>query len=193
MEQVVLKPLRRLLNRLIRRPNDYSAAWSSDGRPRVLFVSGMDGAPLRYRVLHQAEQIALSGGAWALMRDTDDRLRQWIPQCDMLYLYKAGATLQMYEAINHARVHALPVVYDTDDLNWDDRLVEYCELEQYYSAAEVARFRRMFRDTEALMKRVDGFIASTEYLATALTTHFGIPAYVNANALSQRALALAEP
>ena len=193
MEQVILKPLRRLLNWLIRRPNEYSAAWSSQGRPRVLFVSGMDGAPLRYRVLNQAEQVALSGGAWALMRDTDDRLGQRIPQCDMLYLYKAGATLQVYEAINHARGRALPVVYDTDDLNWDDRLVEYCELERYYTAAEVARFRRMFRDTETLMKRMDGFIASTEYLATALTTHFGLPAYVNANALSQRALALAEP
>lgn len=192
MEQV-LNPLRRLFNWLLQRPNDYNAAWSSDGRPRILFVSGMEGAPLRYRVLHQAEQVALSGGAWALMRDTDVRLGQWIRQCDMLYLYKAGSTLRVYEAINHAHVRATPVVYDTDDLNWDERLVEYCELERYYSAAEVARFRRMFRDTEALMRQVDGFITSTAYLATALTAHFRIPAYVNTNALSQRALALAEP
>lgn len=193
MEDVLVKPLRSFLARLRRSSTGYRTAWSSDRRPRVLFVSGMDGAPLRYRVLHQAEQIALIGGAWALMRDTDARLGRQISQCDMLYLYKAGATKQVYEAISHARVRAIPVVYDTDDMNWDVRLVEYCELERYYSAAEVERFRRMFQDTEALMRKVDRFVASTAYLATELTKHFGIPVYVNANALSQHSLALAEP
>lgn len=185
--------VRHALRRLAPRSDGYGRHWSSGGAPRVLFASGMDGAPLRYRVAHQAEQIALTGGSWMLVRDTDSRLTRHVQECDILYLYKAGLTTQASEAVAEARARHLPVVYDTDDLNWDARLVDYCDLERHYSDAEVARFRRIFREAECLMQTVDCFIASTDYLAAALTAHFGIPAYVNANALSQEALALAEP
>lgn len=185
--------VRRALRRLAPRSDGYGRHWSSVGLPRVLFASGMDGVPLRYRVAHQAEQITLTGGSWMLVRDTDSRLARHVQECDILYLYKAGLTPQVSEAIAEARVRHLPVVYDTDDLNWDERLVDYCELKRYYSDAEVARFRRIFREAERLMQTVDCFVASTDYLAAALTAHFGIPAYVNTNALSQQALALAEP
>ncbi|MDW8215135.1 MAG: glycosyltransferase [Roseiflexaceae bacterium] len=189
----MLNSVRRALKRLLPYAEGYSRGWSSSGSPRVLFASGMDGAPLRYRVTHQAEQIALTGGSWMLVRDTDSRLVRHGQECDILYLYKAGLTPQVGQAIAEARARALPVVYDTDDLNWDERLVDYCDLERYYSQAEVARFRRIFHEAERLMKTVDCFVASTDYLAAALTAHFGIPAYVNANALSQQTLALAEP
>ncbi|ABU59696.1 glycosyltransferase [Roseiflexus castenholzii] len=189
--------MKNLVRRALRRFGSYSegygAGWSLGGQPRILFVSGMDGAPLRYRVLHQAEQIALAGGSWMLVRDTESRLRECVQQCDILYLYKAGTTLQACEAVQTARRNALPVVYDTDDLNWDERLVEYCDLERYYSPPDVVRFRRIFREAEQLMQSVDCFITSTDYLAAALTAHFGIPAYVNANALSQQAIMRAEP
>ncbi len=185
--------VRRTLKRLLPHVNGYDMGWSSSGSPRVLFASGMDGAPLRYRVAHQAEQIALTGGSWMLVRDTDSRLVRHVRECDILYLYRAGLTSQTDEAMTEARARHLPVVYDTDDLNWDERLVDYCDLERYYSDAEVARFRRIFREAERLMQTVDCFVASTDYLAAALTAHFGVPAYVNANALSRQALTLAEP
>ncbi|MFQ3684557.1 glycosyltransferase [Roseiflexus sp.] len=188
-----MKRLRRALRRLLPHPDGYGKDWSSGGKPRVLFVSSMDGAPLRYRVLHQAEQIALVGGSWMLMRDTDSSLVQQVYRCDILYLYRTGHTLQVDEAITVARARAVPIVYDTDDLTWDERLVEYCELERYYSPHEVARFRSMFRDTEHLMRTVDCFVASTEYLGSALRAHFGVPVYVNTNALPQKVVAQTEP
>ncbi len=188
-----MKFVRRALRRMLPRADGYGAGWSPGGAPRVLFVSGMTGAPLRYRVLHQAEQIRLAGGAWRLVRDTDSSLVHNVQQCDILYLYKAGRTPQVDEAIAAARARAIPVVYDTDDLNWDERLVEYCELERYYSPQEVARFRRVFCETERLMRTVDCFIASTEYLGSALMAHFGMPAYVNPNALSQQSILHAAP
>lgn len=188
-----MKCLRRALRRLLPHPDGYGKDWSSDGKPRVLFVSGMDGAPLRYRVLHQAEQIALIGGSWMLVRDTDRILAQQVYRCDILYLYRTGHTLQVDEAITVARVRSVPIVYDTDDLTWDERLVEYCELERYYSPPEVVRFRRVFCDTEHLMRMVDCFVASTEYLGSALRAHFGAPVYVNANALPQKIVAQTEP
>lgn len=183
----------RLYARLTPRTDRYGTGWTASGGMRVLFGSGMDGAPLRYRVLHQAEQLAMAGGAWALYRDTDRRLARQASQCDILYLYKAGNTSAVRQAVATARLHGTPVVYDTDDLNWDERLVEYCELDRYYSHRDVARFRRLFRETETLMHGMDAFVASTAYLAAALSTHFGKPAYVNANALPRQAIATAEP
>ncbi len=183
----------RLYARFSPRASSYGTGWSTADGVRVLFGSGMDGAPLRYRVLHQAEQLALTGGTWALYRDTDRRLARRASQCDILYLYKAGNTSPVRQAVATARLRGTPVVYDTDDLNWDERLVAYCELDRYYSRRDVARFRRLFRETETLMHGMDAFVASTGYLATALASHFGKPAYVNANALSRQAVATAEP
>jgi glycosyltransferase involved in cell wall biosynthesis len=159
----------------------------------VLFVSGAAGAPLRYRVLHQAEQLALQRVACAFYGDQDARLWRQVRACDLLYLYRAQDTPVVRRAIVAARARGIPLIYDTDDLIWDQRLVEYCNIEQHYSPAEVAGFRAHFRATEALMRQADRFITSTAYLAEALAAHFGKPAYVNANALSQQAVALSAP
>lgn len=174
--------------------NTPSSVWDwTDGTPRVLFISASNGVPFRYRVLHQAEQLSLSHIAHACRSAEDRFLPYFVETCDILYLYRVCDSIMLREAISRARRNKLFVAYDTDDIIWDEHLVEYCHLKDNYSNEEIDNFKVGFQSAERLMQTVDGFIASTDYLAAALTAHFGIPAYVNANALSQEALALAEP
>lgn len=162
-------------------------------RPRVLFVVGSEGAPMRYRVLNQAEQLAYRGIAYGCISDRYLRLEALVGRCDLLLLCRADNIPQVQRAITAARAQGKPVVYDTDDLIWDQNLVEYCALEQQHPAGEIARFRKQWRQTEALMREADAFIASTPYLAGLLTAHFGKPAYANQNALAEQAIALSTP
>src|SRR5690606_31892909 len=104
--------------------------WAEGQTPRVLFVSGQGGAPQRYRVLHQAEQLAIAGIAHACYEDDDLRLIRLVEQCDLLYLYRARNTRLVRHLIARARGRGAPVIYDTDDLIWDQRIVEYCSLDE---------------------------------------------------------------
>jgi len=120
-------------------------------------------------------------------------LSSLVEKCDLLYLYRVTGTSQVLKSISIARRNGISVIYDTDDVIWTEKLIEYCQLRSYYSETEVDAFRALFQSTEQLMSLVDSFVTSSDYLAKELVEHFSIPAYVNANALSQRALALAEP
>jgi glycosyltransferase involved in cell wall biosynthesis len=91
-----------------------------------------------------------------------------------------------------ARSSGVPVVYDTDDLIWDQRLTEYCALDEHYSPHEVKEFQALFRRTDALMREADVFVASTQYLADAIHAWFGRPAFVSQNAISLQAVRLSE-
>ncbi|NWG20756.1 MAG: glycosyltransferase [Chloroflexi bacterium] len=178
--------------RVVRGGSDFGWGWTQ-GALRVLFAGSNNGASFRYRVLHQSEQLTLQNIAHACRSDHDLQLVHHARTCDLLYLCRTDDTRQVRAAITAARERNVPVLYDTDDLTWTERIVEYCRLEERHSPAEVAAFRAGFRRVEQLIDDVDALVASTDYLATALASHFGKPAYVNANALSRQAVATAEP
>ncbi len=190
-----MKLIRKILKRL---RNSFAgtipSGWDwTDGNLRVLFVASDKGSPFYYRVLNQAEQLSLQHISHGCRFEWDRSLSSLAEKCDLLYLYRVTGTSQVLKSISIARKNGTPVIYDTDDVIWTEKLIEYCQLRSYYSETEVDAFRALFQSTEQLMGLVDSFVTSSDYLAKELVEHFGIPAYVNANALSQRALALAEP
>ena len=183
--------LRTLKNSLI---GATPSGWGwTDGDLRVLFVASSKGPPFYYRVLNQAEQLSLQHISHGFRFEWDKSLSSLVEKCDLLYLYRVTGTSQVLKSISIARRNGISVIYDTDDVIWTEKLIEYCQLRSYYSETEVDAFRALFQSTEQLMSLVDSFVTSSDYLAKELVEHFSIPAYVNANALSQRALALAEP
>ncbi len=166
--------------------------WSTDSQPRVLFVSGTPGAPMRYRVLNQVEQLKFQNIAYAYGLDDEYAMLQAVQECDMLYLYRARPIPNVFQLIKLAKRRNVPVAFDTDDIIWDERLIEYCALEAKYGVAATAEFQQFFLRTESLMRHANYFIASTSFLADALREHFDRPVYINENALSQHALTLSE-
>jgi glycosyltransferase involved in cell wall biosynthesis len=189
MTPVVLRKTATAL-RLLRRAVAHRALpirpWRPGSSPRTLIVSGGAGAPFQYRVAHQLEELAQSDLAFAAFDQHYARLHRQLEQAQLLYLYRPAATPAMHQFIDQAQARRIPVIYDTDDLIWDERLIEYCDLKQVHGAAAIPAFLAEFHRSKALMQRADAFVASTEYLAGLLRASFGKPAYANRNAVSQR-------
>jgi glycosyltransferase involved in cell wall biosynthesis len=155
---------------------------------RLRFVYRDIGAPARYRVMHQVEQAWLAGlRAEALPIDATPSLYD-LTACDLLYLYRlplAPPTLALCIA---ARRHGIPIIFDSDDLVWDQRERFYNYLYDHYSPERVARLLWATRRTHAMMRYVDAFVFATPYLAQLAAQSFSQPAYVNPNALSSAML-----
>lgn len=161
-------------------------------RPRVLFVTEADGATLRYRVLNQIEQLQLAGIQSAALHPGYHSIQASVRDCDLLVIYRVSPTTQIQQLVALARHHAARIVFDTDDLVWDQRIVEYCHLEQNHDADEIVKLRQGFERTASLMRGVDAFVASTPFLAGLIRADFPQPVFVNMNALSQASLAQSE-
>ena len=161
-------------------------------RPRVLFVTEAHGATLRYRVLNQIEQLHIAGIQSAALHPGYHSIQTSVRDCDLLVIYRASPTTQIQQLVELARHHAARIVFDTDDLVWDQRIVEYCNLEQNHDADEIDQLRRGFERTASLMRSVDAFVASTAFLAGLIHADFPQPVFVNMNALSQASVAQSE-
>lgn len=91
---------------------------------RVLFVAGIQGAPLRYRVHLPAESLAMSGHEVQVCHYRDPRLPELAARADALVLYRVPATLQIMDLVGavRRRDQPVPVLYDVDDLIFDPGL-----------------------------------------------------------------------
>jgi O-antigen biosynthesis protein len=163
-------------------------SWQGHGTPRVLFIADSDGVPYHYRVRNQVEQLRLTGCDTAVCYPHSIHAIRAIRQCDSVVLYRPDDTPALRELVRCARLHNIPVVYDTDDLTWDERLLEYAALERYYGSVQLPDFRRRIQRERAVLSMADLAITSTEYLAGLIRSDFNIPVHVNMNAISQATL-----
>lgn len=159
---------------------------------RILFVYSHFGAAARYRALHQAEQARYLGWhAEAIVVDDLQRLYDF-SSYNLIVLHRVPLTSRTWPLLILARWRRIPVVFDSDDLVWDEREREYNFLDDHYPAVVVEQILLTVRRLQAAMRRVDAFIFSTPVLAEQAQHDFAKPAFVNRNALSAEQIALAE-
>ncbi|MEO6318535.1 MAG: glycosyltransferase family 4 protein, partial [Acidimicrobiales bacterium] len=91
------------------------------GLQRVLFICGIEGAPLRYRARLPAEALALRGVRSDVRYYRSADVPALAAQADAVVLYRVPATVQMLDLISsvRARPEPVPVLYDIDDLVFD--------------------------------------------------------------------------
>jgi len=143
------------------------------------------GVPAQYRVRHQIEQARLAGYAVQETRLADSPHVSDLTTCNLLYFYRLPLTSRTWPLYQLARWRRIPIIFDSDDLVWDERERSYSYLDAHYTPAEVMRAMKQIRRTYALMQRVDAFVLSTPYLAHCAEQTFRQPVFVNRNALSQ--------
>jgi glycosyltransferase involved in cell wall biosynthesis len=161
-------------------------------QPRLLFVYSHFGAAARYRALHQAEQARFLGWqAEAIVVDDLQRLYHFAAY-DLIILHRVPLTSRTLPLMILARWRRIPVLFDSDDLVWDEREREYNFLDRHYSAEVVEQILLTIRRLRAAMQRADAFIFSTPVLAEQAQRDFAKPSFVNRNALSAEQLSLAE-
>lgn len=164
---------------------------------RVLFVVGINGAPLRYRAHLPAEALATRGVETRVLHYRDPAVVDAARWADAVVLYRVPATAQLLAVVEdiRQRERTVPVLYDVDDLIVDPGLRGSVHGLDALSPAEeelwwhgVARYR-------TVLEAADGYIGSTNALCEHIGRLTGMPTYRYANGvgaalgrISERAL-----
>lgn len=160
------------------------------GLRHVLFIAGMDGAPLRYRVTNLREQLALHGIASRALYFTDPALPAAIATADLVVVYRVPMGRYVHDWIAHARRLARPLVFSCDDLVFDPTATPHAALALLPEAERAWWIEATGRYAQALAA-CDAFLGSTESLVAA-AGRLGVPGFVARNGLGAAQLAVAE-
>lgn len=150
---------------------------------RVLFVVGIQGAPLRYRAQLPAESLRELGISTDVRNYRDPELPALAATADAVVIYRVPATVQVLDLVRQvrARRRRVPVLFDVDDLIVDPGLRGSVHGLEGLSEAErdlwwngVARYR-------TTLEAADAFIGSTQALCDEVGRLTGMPVYRFAN------------
>jgi glycosyltransferase involved in cell wall biosynthesis len=160
---------------------------------RVLFVVGIQGAPLRYRAHLPAEALRLRGIHVDVLHYRDPELRSLAALADGLVLYRVPATDQVLDLVAEVRDRdrPVPVIFDIDDLIFDPDLSGVHGLEALSEEDRRLWWRGVAR-YRTTMEVCDAFVGSTDALCAHVTEVAGLPSYRFANGVGQRLARLSE-
>jgi glycosyltransferase involved in cell wall biosynthesis len=158
---------------------------------RVVFLTGIDGAPLRYRVWHLAEQLRGAGAESRVLYHSDEAALAAAREADCVVLFRAPYSVTVAAVVAEARRRRAPVVFSVDDLVFrPDALQDAAAL--LHARPEVAAgFRQSVEAYARSFAAADYFLGSTDELAHA-ARDAGAVAYVHRNGLGSALLARAE-
>src|SRR5262245_14221936 len=96
--------------------NSPASSSSSSHIRKVLFVAGIEEAPLRYRVYLPAEALQRLGVATEVRFHSDPQLEEFAANADLVVLFRTRATKRILELIDSLHRQRKPVLFDIDDL-----------------------------------------------------------------------------
>jgi len=152
---------------------------------RVLFVVGIDGAPLRYRTHLPAEALASLGVHSDVRHYLHPDVERLSEDADVVVFYRVPATLQVLDLIHRLRRLTKPVVFDVDDLVFDPDLPEEIPSLRHLPEEEVSLYWQGVRRYRTTMEQCDAFIGSTELLCSRATVLAAVPAHRFANGVGR--------
>ena len=153
----------------------------SSGVGRVLFVVGIDGAPLRYRAFVPAEALGLVGIHADVRHYRDVSVPELARAADAIVVYRVPATVEMLDLIAAARARGALVLYDVDDLIFDPDLAAEIPALSILPPDEAALWLEGVRRYRTTMEACDGFVGSTQQLCAHAAAVTGLPTYRFAN------------
>ncbi|MFL6205014.1 MAG: glycosyltransferase [Acidimicrobiales bacterium] len=165
---------------------DALVATAADPRPtpsvgRVLFVVGIDGAPLRYRAHLPAEAMALAGVHSDVRWYRDPDVADLAAEADVIVVYRVPATVQVLELIRRSRDAGTPVLFDVDDLIFDPGIAAEIPALRLLPPDEAALWLEGVRRYRTTMESCDAFIGSTPALVAHARDVVGMDAYLFEN------------
>lgn len=160
-----------------------------EGR-RVLFLTGIDGAPLRYRVRHLAEQLAEAGIDSRTFYHSDERALVAARGADLIVLFRAPYSVSVAAVIAEARRRRVPVIFSVDDLIFRPELLGDAPALEHARAEIVAGFRQSVESYARSFSASDYFLGSTEALVAA-AEDAGRTAFLHRNGVGSEQLVCA--
>ena len=152
---------------------------------RVLFVAGIDGAPLRYRVRLPAEALTDLGLASEVRHFFDPDLPRLAAAADVVVLYRVPATTHVLATIEAAHTAGAPVLFDADDLIFDPSIADHIPALKILPPTEAAHWLEGVHRYRTTLEHCDGFIGSTPALVESVRALTGLPAWCFPNGIGK--------
>jgi glycosyltransferase involved in cell wall biosynthesis len=165
-------------------------ATAAPWKRRVLFVTGIDGAPFRYRVTNLLDRLATRGIAGEAVYWTDPRALAAIAAADVVVLYRVPMAGYVRDLLAAARRRGVPVLFSCDDLVFEEAAVPADALALLPPGQCAGWLAYVERYAETL-RASDGFLGTTEPLVAA-ASRLGAAGRVVRNGLGEAQLAVAE-
>jgi hypothetical protein len=131
---------------------------------RVVFVCGIEGAPLRYRARLPAEGLALHGVETEVRHYRDPAMESLALAADAVVVYRVPATRQMLSTIRQVRSAGIPVLFDVDDLIFDPDIADEIPALSLLPPDEAALWLEGVQRYRTTMEACDAFVGSTAAL-----------------------------
>jgi glycosyltransferase involved in cell wall biosynthesis len=144
---------------------------------RVLFMAGIDGAPLRYRAHFAAEALELVGvHSWVRhYRSPENAALAGL--ADAVVVYRVPATRQVLALIDATQARGVPVFYDVDDLVFDPDIAATIPAVQALPADERRLYFEGVHRYRTTLEACDAFVGTTEMLVDHVRSVAGLPAH----------------
>ncbi len=156
---------------------------------RVLLLTGIDRAPLRYRGRLPQEALADLGVRMDVRHYRDVEAPRLARSAEAVVLYRVPATEQILDLVDmvHHRNEPVPVLFDVDDLVFDAGVEpELREVLTHLSDDERRQYWRGVRRYRTTLEASDAYIGSTAMLCRAVEELTGIPAHLFANGVGRQ-------
>ncbi len=147
------RPGRRLVSRYA---SLRSVATAAPSVGRVLFIVGIEGAPLRYRAWLPAEALALKGVESEVRWFTDPDLHGAAARADVVIVYRVPATTWVLEVLDEVRRRSVPILFDADDLIFDPDIAAEIPALSILPEADASSGSKEFTATARRWKRATG-------------------------------------
>jgi glycosyltransferase involved in cell wall biosynthesis len=165
-------------SRSTRQPSSSSGKPSGRRRVRhVLFVAGIDGAPLRYRAHLPREALGLLGVSSELRWYRDPDLVPQAVRADAVVLYRVPATPHILDLVGQLRLDGKPTFFDVDDLIFEPELASEIPALSLLPRDEADLWLEGVRRYRTTMAACDAFIGSTDALVEHAERSLGMPAH----------------
>ncbi len=154
-------------------PNSTTA---SGGIERVLFICGIEGAPLRYRARLPAEALTLHGVQSEVLHYRDPRVDTAAEHADAIVMYRVPATKQVLSLAERVRDRArVPLLFDVDDLIFDPDIAPEIPALRILPQPEAELWIEGVRRYRTTMEACDVYIGSTAALCRHAEAVTGLP------------------
>lgn len=146
---------------------------------RVLFVVGIDGAPLRYRAHLAAEGLALHGVETHVRHYRHPEVQELAFQVDAVVVYRAPATHQLLGLLERLKRERpeVPIVFDVDDLIFDPDLADEIPALKVLPPDDAALWLQGVQRYRTTMEACDAYVGSTQQLVDHAAAVTGLPSF----------------
>lgn len=158
-------------------------------RLRVLIIADRTDAPFRYRCIHAALQLRAAGALANVVSLSEPELPLAVARYSVIVAFRLRWDERVERVVGAARRAGVPLIFDCDDLIFDERAVPLLPFVREDADAR-AKYSEEVRAVERTFRACDAFVGSTPALAD-WAARAGKPSHVHPNVVPDEYFALA--